>query len=347
MALKLGEALIKEGLITREALSKALERQVIFGGRLGTNLIELGYIKEDELTHFLSKYLNVPYADPSYFENIDPEVLSSISPAIAERYLVIPIRKERNRIHLAMLDPKDFNALDEIRFITGYEIIPYIASELRLLHALEKYYNIQRDIRYVTIFGREPEGVTKPPEIKRHPLPEKPREDVKKEEPEEVTPKKLNLLISNARDREEIADILIDEASKKLKRTALFVVKGNYVSGWRGRGLNLDDNLISAIRIPLNQLSLFKDVIDRKIFHQGPILKLPLNDKFIEAMGGLYPREVLAFPLTIRGRVVSILYGDNGDKTLLLDEYDDLKNMMVMASLAMEILILKHKIMEL
>lgn len=349
MALKLGEALIKEGLITKDHLSKALERQVIFGGRLGTNLVELGYIKEDDLTRFLSKYLNIPYADPSYFENIDPHVLSSISPDIVERYLVMPIKKEKNRVHLAMLDPKDFNALDEIRFITGYEIIPYIASELRLLHALEKYYNIQRDLRYVTIFGREPEGITKPVEIKKPSPAEKPKEEikVKEEELEEVILKKLNLSISNARDREEIADIIIGEASKKLKRVALFVVKGGYVSGWRGKGLNLDDNLISSIKIPLNQSSLFKEVIDGKTFHQGPILKIPLNDKLMEEMGGLYPREVLAFPLTIRGKVVSILYGDNGDKTLLLDEYDDLKNLMIMASMAMEILILKRKIMEL
>lgn len=350
MGFKLGEALIKEGLISKDDLSKALERQVIFGGRIGTNLVELGYIKEDDLTHFLSKLLKVPYADPSYFENMDPDVPASISPDIAEKYLVIPIKKEKNRVHLAMIDPKDFIALDEIRFITGYEIIPYIASELRLLHALEKYYNIQRDVRYVTIYGRGVEGAPKPVEIKKPPLtPEKPKEipKVKEEELEEEIPKKLNLYMSNAKDREEIADILIEEASSKLKRIVLFMVKGDYVLGWKGKGLNLAEDLMSEIKIPLNQLSLFKEVIDRKTFHQGPFLKLPANDKLMESMGGLYPQEVLAFPLTIRGKVVSILYGDNGDKALLLGEFDDLKNLMLMASMAMEILILKRKIMEL
>lgn len=64
-------------------------------------------------------------------------------------------------------------------------------------------------------------------------------------------------------------------------------------------------------------------------------------------MGSLFPHEVIAFPLTIRGKVVSILYGDNGDRALLLGEFDDLKNLMLMASMAMEMLILKKKIMEL
>lgn len=345
---RLGETLVKEGLITRDELMKALERQVIFGGRLGTNLVELGFIKEDDFTRFLGKSLNVPYADPSYFENVDPDVLSSINPDIAEKYLVIPIMKEKNRVHLAMLDPKDFNTLDEIRFITGYEIVPYIASELRLLHALEKYYNIKRDLRYVTIYGRGEEETPVPVEIKKPPPVERLKEEHKhKEEPEEETPKKLNLSLSNVRDREEIAEILINEASNKLKRVVLFVVKGNNVSGWRGKGLNLDDNLISGIKIPLNQLSIIKEVIDQKAFYQGPLAKLPVNDKLMEDMGGIYPQEVIAFPLSIRNKVVSILYGDNGDKALLLDEYDDLKNLMIMASMAMEVLILKHKIMEL
>ena len=347
MSQRLGESLIKEGLINRDQLLKALERQVIFGGRIGTNLVELGFIKEEGLTQFLSKFLNIPYADPSYFEGIDSAILSSISPEIAERYLVIPIKKDKNRVHLAMLDPKDYNALDEIRFITGYEIIPYIASELRLLLALEKYYNIKRDLRYVTIFRREAEGVQKKEEVKKEQPAERTKEKLEKQIQEEEPVKRLNISLINAKDREEIADIIINEASVKLKRVALFVVKGENVSGWRGKGLNLDDGFISGIKIPLNQLSLFKDVIDGKTFHTGPLLKLPANDRLMEDMGSLFPQEVIAFPLTIRGKVVSILYGDNGDKALLLGEFDGLKNMMLMASMAMEMLILKKKIMEL
>lgn len=339
MDLKLGEALIKEGLITKEHLFKALERQVIFGGRLGTNLIEMGFIKEDDLTKFLSKTLRVPYAEPSYFEDIDPDVLDLISPAIAEKYIAVPIKKEKKKIHLAMLDPKDFNALDEIRFITGQEIIPYIASELRILHALEKYYNIQRDLRYITIFGKRTETQTslQAPTIERPTIKELPK----------VPVKRLNLTMANAKDREEIADIILKNASKRLKRVALFVIKGDNISGWRAMGEGINDETVSGINIPSHQFAFFKEVIERKVFYKGPPLKVLFNDKLMDAMGGIYPQEILAFPLTIRGKVVSILYGDNGDKALLLDEFDDLKNLMIMASLAMEMLILKRKIMEL
>ena len=161
--MKLGEALIKESLITKEHLRLALERQVIFGGRIGTNLVELKVIKESELVSFLSKYLNVPAVDPSKLVSVDDETISCISREMAEKYKVVPFRKDRNRLHVALLDPRSMAAVDELRFITGYDIIPYVTSELRLLYALEKYYGLERDLRYISIFGKEGEQVEATP----------------------------------------------------------------------------------------------------------------------------------------------------------------------------------------
>jgi len=77
--MKLGEVLVKEGLITKEHLRLALERQVIFGGRIGTNIVELGILTEDEFTKFLSRYLKIPVVKPSQLANIDEEIISAIS----------------------------------------------------------------------------------------------------------------------------------------------------------------------------------------------------------------------------------------------------------------------------
>ena len=67
---------------------------------------------------------------------------------MAEKYKVVPFRKDRNRLHVVLLDPRSMATVDELRFITGYDIVPYVTSELRLLYALEKYYGLERDLRY-------------------------------------------------------------------------------------------------------------------------------------------------------------------------------------------------------
>ena len=150
--MKLGEVLVKEGLITKEHLRLALERQVIFGGRIGTNIVELGILTEDEFTRFLSRYLKIPVVESSQLAGLDEETLASISKEMAEKYKAIPFKKEKHRLHVVMLDPKNMNAVDEFRFVSGYDIIPYAASELRILYALEKYYGVKRDLRYISIF---------------------------------------------------------------------------------------------------------------------------------------------------------------------------------------------------
>lgn len=136
--MKLGEALVKEGLITPAQLKIALERQVIFGGRIGTNLVELGILKEEELLNFLSKYFRVPAVPLKELNSVPEDVTQSLKKEIVEKYKLIPFRKEKNRLHVAMLNPKDIKVIDELRFTTGFDIIPYCITELRLLFALEK-----------------------------------------------------------------------------------------------------------------------------------------------------------------------------------------------------------------
>ena len=167
--MKLGEAMVKNGLITNDILARALERQIIFGGRLGTNLIEMGAVTEELLARFLGKSMGVPYAGPEYFEDVVQDVLDAFPAALASKYIAFPIKKERNRIHLAMKDPNDMAAVDEIRFITGSDVKAYIASEVRIVFALEKYYGIKRDLRYVSVLdgygtGR---GALPPADVKK------------------------------------------------------------------------------------------------------------------------------------------------------------------------------------
>lgn len=153
MGSKLGDLLIQEGAITRKQLDEALKCQVIFGGRLGTNLVEMGYIEEQKLVEFLSKQLDAPYVTPEQLSSITPDVINLISKDLAAEYKIIPISLDKKRLTVAIWDPSDLSALDAISFITGYIIRPLVCSELRLLLALEQYYGIKREVRYIQMKG--------------------------------------------------------------------------------------------------------------------------------------------------------------------------------------------------
>lgn len=198
--MKLGEALVKEALITKDQLHQALERQVQFGGRIGTNLIELRFIAEEDLSKFLSKYFKIPSAAAEAINNIPEEVLSLISTDVVEKYQILPFKKDRGRLHTAMLNPKDNMEIDELRFRTGFDIIPYVITESRLLYAFEKYYGIKRDLRYISLTDRF-------------------NPDTKVEESSVL---KVKQAFTEVKDTEEIAGILLNEIFKLTKRVALF-----------------------------------------------------------------------------------------------------------------------------
>ena len=151
MSKKLGEILIEDGRITEPQLQKALKAQLIFGGHLGTSLIELGYLDEDTLGETLSRAFNVPYATYDILSNVPYSVIRAIPAKLVEKYKVVPLRIDGKVLQLAMLDPKNLMALDEISFVTGYKIDAWVSPEIRIYQVLEKYYNLSRSQRYITL----------------------------------------------------------------------------------------------------------------------------------------------------------------------------------------------------
>lgn len=153
MAQKIGELLVSEGFLTRKQLEEALKCQVIFGGRLGTNLVEMGIIEEQDLLRTLSKQLEIPFVSSEQLMAVPPEVIKLIPREMAEEYKIVPLSLGKKRLTAAMADPSDLAAIDAISFITGYILLPVVCSELRLLLALEQYYGIKREVRYIQLSG--------------------------------------------------------------------------------------------------------------------------------------------------------------------------------------------------
>ncbi|GFO67708.1 general secretion pathway protein GspE [Geomonas limicola] len=151
--MKLGELLVREGKLSSADVEETLKGQAIFGGRFGTNLVEMGLLDENELAMYLGRKTGVPYARPEQFLEIPPQVIQVITDEVAKKYRVIPLSLTNRKLALAMADPFDFAAIDEISFATGYIVVPHIAPELRIVSALEKYYRVRRELRYISVAG--------------------------------------------------------------------------------------------------------------------------------------------------------------------------------------------------
>jgi len=139
MAVRIGELLLKEKRITVEQLQEALNHQRQHGGKLGFNLVKLGFVKDAEITALLSKQYGVPSISLHDFE-IDPAVLKLVPAETAQKYQIVPLARAGATLTIAMTDPTNVFAMDDIRFMTGYNVEPVVASESAVLDALEKYY---------------------------------------------------------------------------------------------------------------------------------------------------------------------------------------------------------------
>ncbi|HSB80575.1 MAG TPA: type IV-A pilus assembly ATPase PilB [Candidatus Methylomirabilis sp.] len=137
---RLGEMLVKAALITKEQLAQALQQQQTAGGRIGTNLVKLGFISEDDITSFLSRQYGVPSINLSHFE-IDGGVIKLIPSEIAQKHQVIPINRTGNVLTVAMADPSNIFAIDDIKFMTGFKVEPVVAAETSIKNAINKHYD--------------------------------------------------------------------------------------------------------------------------------------------------------------------------------------------------------------
>jgi type IV pilus assembly protein PilB len=139
MSSRLGEILIKESLITSDQLRQALDHQKASGGRLGTCLMKLGFISEDEITGVLSRQYGVPSINLKYYE-VDANVIKLIPQDTAVRYQIVPLSRVGSTLTIAMTDPTNVFAMDDIKFMTGFNVEPVVASETAIAEAITKFY---------------------------------------------------------------------------------------------------------------------------------------------------------------------------------------------------------------
>src|SRR5687767_13627442 len=141
MPVRIGELLLKEKRISAEQLQEALNYQRTSGGKLGANLVKLGYVKDEEITALLSKQYGVPSIALNQFE-IDPAVIKLVPAETARKYQIVPLSRAGAMLTIAMTDPTNVFAMDDVKFMTGYNVEPVVASETAVLDSIEKYYGV-------------------------------------------------------------------------------------------------------------------------------------------------------------------------------------------------------------
>ena len=144
MSQRLGDLLVKEKVITQEQLEQATKLQKDSHSRLASALVKLGFLSDEDVTNFLSRQYGVPAINLSYFE-IDPAVVKLIPYETAKRYQILPLSRVGASLTIAMVDPTNVFAMDDIKFMTGFNIEPVVASESSILEGIEKAYGTSKE----------------------------------------------------------------------------------------------------------------------------------------------------------------------------------------------------------
>ena len=139
MSSRLGEILVKDSLISADQLKQALDYQKKNGGRLGTCLVKLGLVSDDDITAVLSRQYGVPSINLKFYE-VDPTVIKLVPQETAVRYQIVPLSRVGSTLTIAMTDPTNVFAMDDIKFMTGFNVEPVVASETAISEAIHKFY---------------------------------------------------------------------------------------------------------------------------------------------------------------------------------------------------------------
>lgn len=375
MAVKLGELLLNEKLITPEQLDEALKSQVIFGIKLGSSLVELGFITDEQLCTFLSRKLGVPAVSRRALSSVSPEVLALVPATLAAKYRVVPIRAEGRKLALAMTDPTDFKAIDEVAFVSGRTVHPLIAPDVSITSALSRFYQVRGDIRYLRIEGEVANKRKNAPVTEAAPrtgtieipmmsdsgellnieiplefegfanLPGHQVDDSMLEgNVGRYTVDRLSLDFAAATNRDKVAEVFIKYLGQEFTIGALFIIRNNMAVGWRGISSGNSIEGLDTLNVLLSKPSVLRDVLETQRFAMGTLIQTPENAQILKALGTSTGTPLLVLPVVMLRKVVAAVVV-SAEMDALGKRLLELQKLVYKASLAFEMLIIKNKIL--
>lgn len=427
----IGDLLVEKGILTPGLVTLGLDSQKFYGGRIGSILVELEALSEKDLVEALCEQKNAKPARAGQLKIITKATLDLIPVKIAQRYQVVPIVRDNRRLTVAITDPGDLLALDELAFVTGCVIEPLLTSERTLLNALEKYYGVQRKrpdtvrteaVKSAVAKAREEAGLEAPPpvfsqatakaaegqedsaeaaaakdagtaetarafwademgdeEAAKEAIAESgeaPAEALEldaeatddqadqiadgndlllddgsatvamaeQEAEAEVSLEEASRRLSRVDIRDDIADVLMWCTNGLFSRSGLFIFQKSRTIGWTGQGDDLSPELVRKVVIPVEDVSVFTLVRDQPKHYLGPMPDTPANATIVEAFGGERPEAVLCVPFGIKGRAIGCFYAEDTLENLKGIDLHLLFQLLQKAGLALEMLLIKTKI---
>jgi hypothetical protein len=321
--MKLGTMLLRDAVITLSQLEEALRAQVLFGGRLGTNLVELGFVDLNTLGLGLAKVLGVPLASQERFEAVNPSTVEIFPARLADEFLAFPLGPELrspDTLGVALADPRK-PVVDELAARLGGAIAPYVAPELRILYYIEKHYGVQRSARYLRPADRlgalaAERRRTQPGRELPGPVRFEPRSGRNSRPPAPARPEpRLSYLaacdaIDGASHRDEIADSILSFCADRFAATALLILRGNNAVGWRAQAGKTIDG-VDQLAMPLGAASALQVAHDTGLPFRGPPPSAgrPIERQLWRALAiDDEPDEVAVVPVVVRKRVVNLIY---------------------------------------
>lgn len=361
----IGELLLRRGT-TREALAQAWEQKVLFGDRLGTNLLAEQLIDEKTLALALGEQYGVHAAYKEVLR-LDPRALHLVKRNIVERHSVIPHHVDGDSLYLLMEDPNNLLAIDEVQATTRLSVVPVVVCEARMWQLLGEIYGISRSLRPIALDGdpfleaerlrkrrqesvaagefgpeltdehefqalygqrrEEPGAHTEAPQAAVHegptlsvvPLPgvevsptDEPLVLTEEEELQRITFEEAHALLIGVTDRDEIARVVLRYAIGRFARACLLTVHPTGFAGWEGAGPDCSTSVVRRFQLRASEESVFSLVVGSRAHYIGPLQRHKAHGPWVKLLGRQLPLSVAVFPVLVRGRVVNLLYGDNG-----------------------------------
>ncbi len=329
--MKLGTLLLRNAAIGLSQLEGALRNQVLYGGRLGTNLVELGFIDLELLSEYLSELSGFPIATPGLLDNADATLLKRLGGDEAHRLRAVPLGYhdgDSDTIAVAMVDPTDPAAAAELANHLGAKISPYVVPELRALYYLEKLFGLPRRARFLRT-GRsgtevEPQdrrraqpaqGIVMPPTFTLEPRRRRASSQMPIGDavPLAITHTRACELIDTAINREQIADTFVEFAKGRCDALIVFLIRDGNAIGWRG--WNAPPAVLKTpfeeLSLPLGGASSLQSAHDggTAFVGQPPSAARPVETQLWTALGAVPdPLSVAVVPILVRQRAVNLLY---------------------------------------
>ncbi len=358
MAIRIGDMLVSSGLITQGQLDEALRAQEIFGGRLGTNLVELGYVSEIEVAKVLSKQLGIPCADASEFGELDDYLLSLVPASVVEAHKVVPLSADKRVLRLAMADPTNLKAIDELSFATGLKIEPVVSPEILITYAIEKYYGVARATRYLKLSGASESefaivqsvdsGGTASPGSGAVKVQD--RSDFLDTERKDYAEKgytlqQASLDLAAVEEQIDVFSIIKKFVSTDFDSLALFVLRGNTVVGWSQLGAQVDDEELRKISFPMSDSALFKQVCEDLTTHFGKPPASKIDQWVFQSLKFPVNQGALCLPILVNSRPVGVVLATGVKHGEVADVADPYSVFAKKISYALQILYLRKRIL--